>query len=80
MFQLLAATPKKRRRRKPLPPNTFRVFFESEAPSIGSGWRLVQLTSLGRKWARCRALTTGRTARLPKAVWEQITLYATKLS
>ncbi|RPJ36854.1 MAG: hypothetical protein EHM35_07395 [Planctomycetaceae bacterium] len=60
------------RRRKKIPPNTWRICLNEEAPRIGTGWRFVQLMSAGRKWARIRELATDRTARLPAETWSQI--------
>lgn len=70
MLQLFSAPPRiKRKRRKPLPANTLRVYFQDEAPHIGAGWRLIELVSLGHKWAKLRDVSTDTRARLPRAVW-----------
>ncbi len=58
-----------RKRRRKLPPNCYRVYFHDEAPSIGCGWRMVQLESIGRKWAKIREVATGTPVRLPARVW-----------
>ena len=41
-----------------------RVFFEDEAPRIGSGWRWVTY-KIGRKWVRFTSIGDGGKARLP---------------
>jgi hypothetical protein len=40
------------------------IFFQDEAPRIGSGRRLVKL-EIGRKWFYCTVPSTGTRARLP---------------
>lgn len=59
-----------RARRRPRPQR--RVYFEDEAPSLGAGWRGVDVVSVGRKWVRLRSPFTGRRARLPRPVWDRL--------
>ena len=70
----------KRRRRVKLPANTYRACFINEAPRIGSGWRLVEEVSAGRKWARVKEIFTARTARLPASTWADIKKSATHVA
>jgi hypothetical protein len=48
-----------------------RVYFEDEAPRIGSGWRTIYVT-VGYKWARIRCAASGRGTRLPRGVFDKI--------
>jgi hypothetical protein len=82
MFTLMPTTetPARRRRKRKLPPNTFRVYFQDEAPRLGAGWRLVELLTIGRKWATFREVATGTRARLRKAEWLTVTKHASKIS
>jgi hypothetical protein len=50
-----------------------RLYFEDEAPRIGSGWRTVHVT-LGWKWARLRCAASGRGTRLKREVFDPIML------
>lgn len=69
-----------RKRRKPLPENTWRVCLHDEAPHIGAGWRLVCLVSVGPKWAKLRDVSTEASARLPRELWDKISRRALQLA
>lgn len=62
----MTATRKTARRRRP---SDFRVYLRDEAPSIGCGWRGIDLVKLGHKWVRLRETATGRSARISLAQW-----------
>lgn len=49
-----------------------RVFFMTEAPRIGSGWRGVTVVKVGRKWVRIKETSTGIPARLELSVWKEL--------
>jgi hypothetical protein len=59
----------KRKRRKKA---DCRVWFQDEAPTIGNGLRGVTVVKIGRKWVRIQETSTGRAARLPLRVWEEL--------
>lgn len=50
-----------------------RLYFEDEAPRIGSGWRTVYV-NLGYKWARIRCAASGRGTKLLRAKFDPIML------
>jgi hypothetical protein len=51
-----------------------RVCFNDEAPRIGSGWRLIEVCSVGPKWVKIRAGGHDRVT-LRRSVWDQIVKY-----
>ena len=50
----------------------FHVFLQGEAPTIGMGFRSVNIEHIGRKWVKIRETATGRSARIERSVWEII--------
>jgi hypothetical protein len=62
----------KRRKKRRAPTNAHHVCLDDVAPRIGSGWRIVELLSLGPKWARIREINTSRGTRVPRNVWAQL--------
>lgn len=67
--QVRPAVKRSRRRKKA---DLF-VRFHDECPRIGSGRRGITIIAIGRKWVRLRETATDRSARLKRAVWDQIT-------
>lgn len=47
------------------------VYFEDEAPSIGSGWRLIE-AQIGYKWVYVKELNAKRRSKLKRKTWDQI--------
>ncbi len=54
------------------------VHFDGEAPAIGSGRRHVNVESLGPKWVKLRAPSTGRGTTIPRRQWDEIVAAAEK--
>ena len=52
-------------------PRYVQIYFQDEAPRLGCGRRVVELTT-GRKWAYCKIPSTGIRARLPVSVIERL--------
>lgn len=48
------------------------VYFQDQAPRIGSGWRGINVVTLGRKWVRIESHASGKTARLSLRVWNAL--------
>lgn len=48
-----------------------RLHLQDEAPRLGSGWRLVEVT-IGNKHATLRVPNTTRTAKVPRALFNAI--------
>jgi len=48
------------------------VHFNDEAPRIGSGVRRVVVESIGPKWVKLRAPSTGTSQRIKRAVWNDV--------
>lgn len=49
----------------------FHVYFEDEAPRLGSGWRIV-LAAIGHKWVRLRVPNAERGTRIKRPVWDKL--------
>lgn len=48
-----------------------RLYFEDEAPQIGCGWRVVNVT-VGRKWVRVSVPANGARARFARSQFTKI--------
>ena len=77
MFTLMP--PRLRKQRNPATTET-PVYFQDEAPRIGAGWRLVQLLTIGRKWATFRELASRHQGAPARATWGAISDRGNKLS
>ena len=53
-------------------PERLDVHLMDEAPRIGSGWRIVEIISVGYKWATIRYAPLGVRAKIRRKVWDQI--------
>jgi hypothetical protein len=49
----------------------FRVYFEDEAPTIGSGWRPV-IAKIGYKWVHVRDPNAQRGKKIKRDVWDKL--------
>lgn len=52
--------------------DTIRICLHDEAPRIGCGWRLVQVLSVGYKWATVRSLDNGARKKFRRREWDAI--------
>lgn len=49
----------------------FCIYFQDEAPAIGSGYRPID-AKVGHKWVRVRPRTGGRASRISRATWDRL--------
>ena len=66
------------RTKKKLYLNAYVVHLNGEAPAIGSGRRHVNVESLGPKWVKLRAPSTGRATTISRRQWDEIMAAAEK--
>lgn len=50
---------------------SYRVYFEDEAPSIGCGWRPV-VAKIGYKWVHVRSPGAKRGRKISRQVWDKL--------
>lgn len=57
-----------------------RIYFQGEVPRIGSGWRTVEVLSVGPVWAVIREPIRGRRHRFPRKLWDDISRTAKEVT
>lgn len=56
------------------------VQFQDECQKIGSGWRVVELLSVGYKYAHVYYPPLGTTVKIKKSIWAEISKNARELT
>jgi hypothetical protein len=59
-------------RRRKAKGETIRVHLDNEIPRIGSGFRLVTVVRLGRKWVSLAVAGRAKNLRVSRRVWDSI--------